>query len=217
MAVRQKWPMMRLECHGFTRPATIMGSSRITEMTARKKAVCTLSTWVESRRIIALVEVKMKPPLTSHSAPCTLGGRRRSQSCIPIALDLVFAASPVGLAQGLLEHLADRATRQGGDEVDRLGRLHTAQLLLGERDELIRRNSDAGLQLDDRLHRLAPFVVGLADHRAILHGGLRAAAYPAGSPMILPFALRRMKWVEGGNPEGPEVAHGAGHHDKVVH
>src|SRR5258708_27134969 len=115
MAVRQKWPMMRLECHGFTRPATIMGSSRIPEMTARKKAVCTLSTWVESRRIIALVEVKMKPPLTSHSAPCTLGGRRRSQSCIPIALDLAFAAGPVGLAQSLLQHFADGAARQGGD------------------------------------------------------------------------------------------------------
>ena len=82
MAVRQKWPAMRLECHGFTRPATIMGSSRITEMMARKKAVCTLSICVDSSRIITPVEVKMKPPLTSHNAPCTLGGRRRSQSCI---------------------------------------------------------------------------------------------------------------------------------------
>ena len=52
-------------------------------MKARKNAVCTLSTCVESRRIIALLEVKMKPPLTSHSAPCTLGGRRRSQSRMP--------------------------------------------------------------------------------------------------------------------------------------
>ena len=74
---------MRLECHGFTRPAAIMGSSRITEKTARKKAVCTLSTCVESKRIMALVEVKMKPPATSHRAPCTLGGRRRSQSMHP--------------------------------------------------------------------------------------------------------------------------------------
>src|ERR1700694_4897904 len=100
---------MRLECHGFTRPAAIMGSSRTSEMAARKKAVCTLSTCVESRRIIALVEVKMKPPLTSHSAPCTLGGRRRSQSCIPSSLDLPLAPGPVGLAEGLLQHLADGA------------------------------------------------------------------------------------------------------------
>ncbi len=81
MAVRQKWPARRLECHGFTRPAAIMGSRMITEMTARKKAVCTLSISVESRRIITLVEVKMKPPDTSHTAPCTLVGRPRSQSC----------------------------------------------------------------------------------------------------------------------------------------
>src|SRR3984893_16451293 len=153
---------MRLECHGFTRPAAIMGSSRITEMAARKKAVCTLSISVESRRIIALVEVKMKPPLTSHSAPCTLGGRPRSQSCIPIVLDLPLAASPAGLAQGLLEHLGDRPSRQGGDEVDRLGRLHAAQLLLGELDQLVGGSRSAGLQLDDGLHRLAPFVVDLA-------------------------------------------------------
>src|SRR5262249_38314135 len=81
MKVRQKWPAMRLLCQGLTRPAAIIGNSRTTEMTARKKAVCTLSICADSRRIITLVEVKMKPPLTSHRAPWTLGGRRRSQSC----------------------------------------------------------------------------------------------------------------------------------------
>src|SRR4029077_27387 len=138
---------MRLECHGFTRPAAIMGSSRITEMTARKKAVCTLSTCVESKRIMALVEVKMKPPDTSHRAPCTLGGRRRSQSCIPIFLDLAFAAGPVGLAQGLLEPFAPGTPGQCGGEVYRLGRFHAAQLLLGEMNEFVRRDRGAGLQL----------------------------------------------------------------------
>src|SRR5476649_1627409 len=114
---------MRLERHGFTRPATIMGSSRITERAARKKAVCTLSTWAESRRIMALVEVKMKPPLTSHSAPCTFGGRRRSQSCTPIALDLAVAAGPVGLAQGLFQHLADGAAVEIVDQAHLNGSL----------------------------------------------------------------------------------------------
>ena len=72
---------MRVECHGLTRPPRISGNSISTEKKARKNAVCTLSIWVDSSRIITLVEVKMKPPLTSHRAPWTLGGRRRSQSC----------------------------------------------------------------------------------------------------------------------------------------
>src|SRR5580704_2845822 len=118
---------MRLECHGFTRPAAIMGSSRITERAARKKAVCTLSTWVASSRIIALVEVKMKPPLTSHSAPCTLGGRRRSQSCIPASLDLALAAGPVGLARDLLQHFADGAAVETVDQAHLNGSLAEAR------------------------------------------------------------------------------------------
>src|SRR5260370_18880060 len=114
---------MRLECHGFTRPAAIMGSSRRPERGAGKKAVCTLSTCAERRRIIALVEVKMKPPLTSHSAPCTFGGRRRSQSCMPIVLDLALAAGPVGLAQGLFQHLADGAAVEIVDQAHLNGSL----------------------------------------------------------------------------------------------
>ena len=73
---------MRLERHGLMRPLAIIGARKMTERAARKKAVCTLSIWVESRRIIALVEVKMKPPDTSHRAPLTLGVKRLSQSRI---------------------------------------------------------------------------------------------------------------------------------------
>jgi hypothetical protein len=73
--VRQKWPAIRVECHGFTRPLSISGASIRTEKKARKNAVCTLSTCSDSSRIITPFRVKMKPPLTSHSAPCTLGGR----------------------------------------------------------------------------------------------------------------------------------------------
>ena len=69
MKVRQKCPTMRLECHGLTRPDSIMGSSRTREMTARKKAVCTLSICADSSRIMTPVEVKMNPPETSHRAP----------------------------------------------------------------------------------------------------------------------------------------------------
>src|SRR5436190_1315166 len=69
---------MRVECHGLTRPLRISGSSSRTEKKARKNAVCTLSIWSESSRIITPLRVKMKPPLTSQSAPRTLGGRPRS-------------------------------------------------------------------------------------------------------------------------------------------
>ncbi len=76
--VRQKWPTLRWLCHGLTRPLSISGSSISTEKKARKNAVWTLSISADSSRIITPLQVKMKPPLTSHSAPCTLGGRRRS-------------------------------------------------------------------------------------------------------------------------------------------
>src|SRR6185437_7792314 len=167
MAVRQKWPWIRSLCHGFTRPVSIIGASSSTEKKARKNAVCTLSTSAESRRIIALLEVKMKPPLTSHSAPCMLGGRRRSWATARRTSDLPLAAGPVGGAQILLQHLADRAARQGRREVDRLRRLHPAQSVLGERYQLVGRGSGAGLELDHRLDRLAPFFVGHADDGAV--------------------------------------------------
>jgi len=65
---------------------------------------------------MALVEVKMKPPLTSHSAPCTLGGRRRSQSNIPsspgsCALRAVVQAMPLGIEVGAAVEMVDQAHR----------------------------------------------------------------------------------------------------------
>src|SRR5258708_13642540 len=121
MEVRQKWPARRGLSHGLTRPVAISGSSRITERKARKHAVCTLSTCSDSARIITPLVVKMKPPLTSHSAPCTLGGRRRSQlpTRFSAPSDFTLLADPISFAQCLLQNLPAGAPRQGGDEVDR--------------------------------------------------------------------------------------------------
>ena len=69
ISVRQKCPCRRVLFHGRTRPLIISGSSMITEKMARKNAVWTLSIWSDSRRIITPLQVKMKPPLTSQSAP----------------------------------------------------------------------------------------------------------------------------------------------------
>src|SRR6185503_10971309 len=129
--VRQKCPILRWLCHGLTCPLTISGSSITTEKTARKKAVCTLSTCSDSSRIITPLQVKMKPPETSQSAPRTLGGSRRNWATARRTLDLPLVSDPVGRAQILLQHLADRAARKRRREVDRLGRLDPAQLPLG--------------------------------------------------------------------------------------
>src|SRR6516164_1085536 len=57
-------------------------------------------------------------------------------SFVPVASDASPLRRPVGRAQVLLQHLAVGAARQGGDEVDRLGRLHPAELFLAQRDQL---------------------------------------------------------------------------------
>src|SRR5258708_31109159 len=116
MEVRQKWPARRGLSHGLTRRVAISGSSRITEMKARKNAVCTLSTCSDSARIITPLVVKMKPPLTSHSAPCTLGGRRRSQLLTRFSApsDFTLLADPIRFSQCLLQKLADVAERLAG-------------------------------------------------------------------------------------------------------
>ncbi len=109
MKVRQKWPAMRLLSHGLTLPAAMMGNRMMSEMTARKNAVCTLSIWVDSSRIMALVAVKMKPPVTSQMAPWTFGGRRRSQSSMPIAaLDLALRTE-VGTAVETVDQVHEPA------------------------------------------------------------------------------------------------------------
>src|SRR5476651_1525885 len=134
MKVRQKWPWICWLRHGWTRPVAISGIRNSTEKKARKNAVCTPSISVESSRIMAPLVVKMKPPLTSHSAPCTLGGRRR-KAARRFKSDLPVSVGPIGRAQILLQYLADRTARQGGDEIDRLRRLHATEFFLGERDQ----------------------------------------------------------------------------------
>src|SRR5476649_2893891 len=103
--------------HGWTRPVAIRGSNSSTEKKPRKNAVCTPSISADSSRIMAPLVVKMKPPLTSHSAPCTLGGRRR-KAARTFKSDLPVSVGPIGRAQILLQYLADRTARQGGDEID---------------------------------------------------------------------------------------------------
>src|SRR5688500_1896867 len=87
--------------------------------------------------------------------------------------NLPVAAGPEMLADRALEHLADAAPRQLGPELDRLGRLDAAQPELDQRLQLLGGARGAGLQLDHRDRRLAPFFVGHADDRAVLHRVVR--------------------------------------------
>jgi hypothetical protein len=85
---------------------------------------------------------------------------------------------PVGLANFLLQHLADRASWQRLHEVDTFGRFHRAEFLLAQRDQFLGLNARTGVELDDRLRRLAPYLVRHADDGAVLQGRVEDA--PAG-------------------------------------
>src|SRR5580692_4033970 len=88
------------------------------------------------------------------AAPCT------SYASVHLAI----LPRPKGIAQMAAQDLAGGVARQGFDEVDRLRRLEARDALAGEADDIRRRRLLAGLHHHDGLDRLAPFVVGHADH-----------------------------------------------------
>src|SRR5579883_3039033 len=93
-------------------------------------------------------------------------------SCREGSIHLAFAAGPIRLAQLALQDLARGIARQRLDEIDGARHLVAGDPLARELDELARRQRCALLLDDDRLDRLAPLIVGHADHGDIGDGGM---------------------------------------------
>src|SRR3546814_12599099 len=80
------------------------------------------------------------------------------------SVDAALPALPEALSQSLLVRLPHRGERKLIDELDRLGSLHGALLLLDECDQLLRVHDHPWPRDDDREDRLTPPLVGQSDH-----------------------------------------------------
>ena len=112
------------------------------------------------------------PPAPPPRPPPGARGRGRRRATDPTApprggaVDLAVAAFPVGLAQLELLELAGGGAGQRVAELDRRRALEVRHAVAAVRDEVLGRRRLALAQHDQRLDRLAPLLVGHADHRA---------------------------------------------------
>src|SRR5436190_2471829 len=99
------------------------------------------------------------------------------QSCVPPSScqtwrsDLPLRLVPVTITKLPFEHLAERIDLEFVDELDRAWTLVARETLAAVREEVL-----GGHRLgcdDDREDRLAPLLVGNADHRGFGHAGVR--------------------------------------------
>src|SRR5437660_2608101 len=88
----------------------------------------------------------------------------------PLLVDLPLASGPVRLAQLELLQLARGRARERVAELDRRRTLVVRHARPTERDQVVRARRRPRPQHDQRLDRLAPFLVGDADHRGLGHG-----------------------------------------------
>src|SRR5579872_6365968 len=110
--------------------------------------------------------------------------------------DLLVAAGPVGRAHLPPLHLAGFGAGDVVDEVDAARHLVAGEVGPNEVEQLIgqlRRGRVAGVEGDNRLHLLAPLVVGHADRAGLAHGRmahelvvdlLRVDVHPAGDDAL---------------------------------
>src|SRR5205823_6818200 len=94
----------------------------------------------------------------------------------PGLVDLAVAALPVGLAQLELLQLARGRTGEGVAQLDRRGALEVGEPAPAELDERGLVGLLAGAQDDERLHGLAPLLVGHAYHGDLGDGGVLVEA-----------------------------------------
>src|SRR4051794_33385788 len=80
------------------------------------------------------------------------------------SIHLAVLAGPIRIAQMAAQDLARRVARQGFDEIHRFRRLEAGDALPREADYVRRRRLLAGLHHHDRFYRLAPLLIGHADH-----------------------------------------------------
>ena len=78
-------------------------------------------------------------------------------------------AFPIGRAQVFSQNLAAGVARQRIDQVDAARAFEGGDALARPGDDISFLDAGAGLGHNDRLHRLAPFLVGNPDHRDLLH------------------------------------------------
>src|SRR5688572_5274804 len=88
-----------------------------------------------------------------------------------MSVDPLGLALPLAVAQHELLHLAGGGLGQV-TELDEGGGLEVGDVLPAELDDLLLGGGHAGLERDERLRPLAPFLVGDRDDRALQHGGV---------------------------------------------
>src|SRR5574338_71603 len=93
----------------------------------------------------------------------------RSTARPPASAHPPRAVAPVRLAQHELLQLSGRGARQRRHELDRARALEVREVLPAEREQLGLARARARAQHDESLGRLAPLLVGHADHRALEH------------------------------------------------
>src|SRR5207247_1655122 len=92
-----------------------------------------------------------------------------------------LAAFPVRLTELPLQELARRIARERVREVDRRRALEVRETLASVRDDVFGRRRGPGLANDDRLHGLAPLLVGYADGYGVRAERRGRARGPPGS------------------------------------
>src|SRR4029453_2933792 len=102
------------------------------------------------------------------------GGGEMTVIVVFLSLDPADVPGPFLLAQFELLDLPAARTGQRRHELNRLGRLETGDVFPYVRDQL-RLTDLAGVrgENDERLGALAPLLVGYADHRRFVDGGVR--------------------------------------------
>src|ERR1700748_2828152 len=96
--------------------------------------------------------------------------KRKSTSRL---LDPPARPFPIGIAQAALEYLAGIFARQVGLDLQMLRYLVVGERRLQPAADIGNVEGDAGLWFHHRHQRLAEFVIGDAEHRAIMHAGHR--------------------------------------------
>uniref|UniRef100_A0A0N4Z3R1 Transcriptional regulator n=1 Tax=Parastrongyloides trichosuri TaxID=131310 RepID=A0A0N4Z3R1_PARTI len=118
------------------------------------------------------------PPRPGRNSPAYCSGtrRRRPRASAPGTaadgppVDVAHAPDPVGLAQDVFQDLARGVARQGRDDLDRARDLEAGEGLAAGVAQGVFAGRLAGAQHHQRLDRLAPAVVGHADHGGLGHG-----------------------------------------------
>src|SRR5690606_29501346 len=107
-------------------------------------------------------------PHAMERGPRSNPGRGGELKAAPL-VDHPLIALPIGRAQVLAEDLARGIARQGLDHVDAARSLEGRDTFACPGDDVALLDRHARLWNDNRLYGFAPFRVGDADHRDLLH------------------------------------------------